>query len=310
VIGTGDDPAEDDETSTDATEDDQVERDGGGGGGLPWPSGPNIEAYMESMLFSVDAGEDRVLSIGSGTGVREVRFRAASKLPHAKFAVKRLKEHDLASAIKGRVYTILDIETTADVERADLIVSVNERWLRENDIEIDAIRVYRHDGSWKQLPTEPIATTPYGQIYKATTQSFSYFAIGTGQTAPPPNDTQSDDAPEDTGSDDGATVQPEDDQPSDAEQVPGNDAQPPRVERASDVSWWVYLAPLILFISLGGLGLLFMTEPDLGLDDAQLKKLRNYVDRNKHMPRDALKQKMLDKGWPEDVITYVLNDRL
>lgn len=101
------------------------------------------------------------------------------------------------SAPMNPVYKYLNITKInfkdSDIENASIEFSVDKTWLASNNIA--EIYLARHENGWNRLSTELVNSTGSGNIYRAHTPGFSYFAVVGVQSAPNSQNAQNAPAP-------------------------------------------------------------------------------------------------------------------
>lgn len=67
--------------------------------------------------------------------------------------------------------------TPANIKNAEIIFRVKKSWIEASNIDPDSINMMRYDNGWQSLSTQKISENDAYIYYKASTNSFSPFAI-------------------------------------------------------------------------------------------------------------------------------------
>ena len=87
---------------------------------------------------------------------------------------------------QGKIYEALVIEKESDDEGVVVFeFSVSNSWFVEEDVLPEDIALHRFNGSWVELPTRVLNKEDNHTFYESSTQSFSYFIIGTKSSSKP-----------------------------------------------------------------------------------------------------------------------------
>jgi len=155
--------------------------DGGGGGG---GSSSSHIAQSDSHLFvKLSSTELHKFDIYK-TEIPFVSYSFSLKKELTNVEIKTSYITKLPNKVPplGSVYKYVQVDKTG-IQDNDLIelkikFRVEQSWIKENNIDIYAISLYRYENNaWKKLPTTPVENTPMYYYFEATSPGFSIFAI-------------------------------------------------------------------------------------------------------------------------------------
>ncbi|MBT3583199.1 PGF-pre-PGF domain-containing protein [Candidatus Woesearchaeota archaeon] len=163
------------ESSTSCSTDCGGGSDSSGSGG-----GSSAASTSVSTSFSdVADGDELTVDINrNNIPVEEVIIVAAEDSDSARVVVKGYssKPSTVLEPSNKEIYKYIDVSATIDIEEAEIKFTVSSDWLTSNNVASSDIILMHYDADeeeWVELPTTYIS----GDNYKATTTSFSIFAI-------------------------------------------------------------------------------------------------------------------------------------
>lgn len=163
---------------------------GGGAGGASGENYTNIEAREKYDLYIfkdittsyIFRKTDPIvfINITGNTNAGEINV-AVEVLRNTSSLVKTPPEDP---AFKYGVYRNVNIwvgtygfATPTNIKNAEITFRVTKSWIEANNIDPDSITMMRYDNVWQSLPTQKISENDAHLYYKASTNSFSPFAI-------------------------------------------------------------------------------------------------------------------------------------
>jgi PGF-pre-PGF domain-containing protein len=154
--------------------------DCGGGSSSGSSSGSGAASNSVTSSFSnVADGDEITVDINRNTiPVEEIVITAAEAADSVRVVVKgyTVKPSTVSAPSNKDVYKYLDVSATIDIEEAEIKFTVPASWLSDNNVAAKDIVLMHYDvdeEEWVELSTTHIS----GENYKATTTSFSVFAI-------------------------------------------------------------------------------------------------------------------------------------
>jgi len=168
---------------------------GGGGGGAP--TGDRYENVLLKEVQNIFVTKDKHITYSfkkEGNKITSIQFLSLKNSGNIQATIKMLKDKSSFAKSKapGQIYQQMNIwvgkvgfvvpENVNDL-RVDF--KVEKKWLEENNIETDTVKLYRYaDSSWNALPTTITGEDESCIYFESQTPGFSPFAIISETEAP------------------------------------------------------------------------------------------------------------------------------
>ena len=158
----------------------------GGGGGGGGGGGSIGESSSVIVVGDLTAGQSKsVTGFDSKSGVEQVTVETTQLVSDAKVTVSTLsdKPSSISASPEGRVYKYIEIKipeipSDSAVNKAEIAFKVEKKWLVDNSLDINSVRLARfHADSWQKLTTTLSKQDSTHAYYHAETPGFSTFAV-------------------------------------------------------------------------------------------------------------------------------------
>ncbi|MGC9058478.1 MAG: LamG-like jellyroll fold domain-containing protein, partial [Candidatus Nanoarchaeia archaeon] len=156
---------------------------GSGGEGYHWFGESNITP-SSGIELPTSANLTVDLPLPDGLDIVSVKVTVARALPdHARLRIAELRgSPKTAPSLEHYVYKyweILPENIPNDTYFADISIKfkVNRTWIRERNINISSIKMWRYENGWQSLPTKQIGQDQQWYYFVAQTPKFSLFGV-------------------------------------------------------------------------------------------------------------------------------------
>jgi len=145
---------------------------------------PTIAATKETRwLSSVEPEKENILFFGDGIpGIETIQFELKNKANNVKISVNQVEKSDIDKKPDGVPYKYIKIDhenlDDENVKSAIITFNVDKKWIKENEIDKDKIKMNRYKSSqWNELDTAFLKDSNDSYDYVAETPGFSLFVI-------------------------------------------------------------------------------------------------------------------------------------
>jgi PGF-pre-PGF domain-containing protein len=161
---------------------------GDGGGGAP--TGDRYENVLLKEVQNIFVTKDKHITYSfkkEGNKITSIQFLSLKNSGNIQATIEVLKDKSsfAKSMAPGKIYQQMNIwvgkvgfVVPENVNDLKVNFKVEKKWLEENNIETDTVKLYRYaDSSWKVLPTTTAGEDESYIYFESQTPGFSPFAI-------------------------------------------------------------------------------------------------------------------------------------